>query len=75
MSRVAFLMVIALYGLGFAWCREMIPRWREDWKTIRDPNQPLTEKCVNMLLWGLTAMVIFGMVMMTLFLGIQFKTL
>jgi len=73
MSRFAFMLIIAFYGLGFIWCREMFPRWQEDILTLKTPDNDTTEKIVTLLLWGLTAILICAMVSVTIFLAIQLK--
>ena len=73
MSRFGFMLIIAFYGLGFIWCREMFPRWQEDMLTLKSSDKDAAEKFVTLLLWGLTAVLIFAMISVTVFLAVQLK--
>ena len=66
MGRFQILMPIALFCLGIIWCREMVPRWREDWEIISGKTGDSNDKCVTWFLWILTAVVLLAMLLMLL---------
>jgi hypothetical protein len=57
-----------LLALGICWCREMLPRWRDDFRRLRKGDD-WTERSTVIVLWSITAVVIYFCVRLALSVG------
>jgi hypothetical protein len=57
-----------LLALGIWWCLEMLPRWRDDLRKLRETND-WSERGVLIVLWSITAVIIFLGVRFALTIG------
>lgn len=73
MSRFTLILIVVFYGLSFVWCREMFSGWQEDAASLKSPDEEGAAKFVTLLLWGITVMMMFGMLLLTVYLGLQLK--
>ena len=56
-----------LLALGL-WCREMLPRWREDFRKLRKSND-WSDRTTVIVLWSITAAIIYLCVQLALSVG------
>ncbi len=66
MGRFDILLPIILFGLGFIWCREMFPRWLEDWNTLTGQSGDYADKFATLVLWTTTMIIVFAMGLLVL---------
>ena len=64
MSRFQILIPIVLFFLGIIWCREMFPRWHEDWEIITGNTGDSADRAVTGGLWILTGIILLVMTLM-----------
>jgi len=64
MGRFDLLGPVVLFCLGIVWCREMFPRWREDWDIVSGKTGDYADKLITWLLWIVTTIVILGMALL-----------
>lgn len=57
-----------LFALGIWWCKEIFSRWREDMMKLREPDDR-ADRLVVIILWGITAVVIYLCVRFALNIG------
>ena len=47
-----------LFALGIWWCKEIFSRWRDDLAKMREPDDQ-ADRAVIIILWSITAVVLF----------------
>jgi hypothetical protein len=47
-----------LFAAGIWWCLQMLPRWRDDLRMFRKPEDS-SDRAVTVILWGITGLVAF----------------
>jgi hypothetical protein len=48
-----------LFALGILWCSQMLPRWRDDLKRYRNPDD-FSDRAVVVILWSITGVIFFS---------------
>jgi len=61
---MSYWMICALYILGAWWCYEVIARWRDDVKELREVKE-ITRKAVIIIVWGITIVIAILLVRFT----------
>jgi hypothetical protein len=51
-----YLIRIVLFALGAAWCCEVIGRWQEDLKELREVDEP-ARKAGIIIVWAITVVI------------------
>ena len=57
-------------ALGIWWCMEILPRWRDDIRKLREPDDR-ADRAVIIILWSITAVVAFLCIRFGLSIGIS----
>jgi len=59
-----------IFALGIWWCMEILPRWRDDIRKLREPDDS-ADRAVIIILWSITAVVAFLCIRFGLSIGIS----
>ena len=57
-----------LLALGIWWCREMLPRWRDDLRQLRETRDP-SDRAEVIVLWTITVVVVYVCIQLALSIG------